>query len=201
MQDLWEDILAFHVTLSDPSPAVSEGIKRNMSRNASPAMSRKPSVVSGSDSPRVQLKANVWPREQSAPLGDVVKEAVLEDAPGSWEPGETAVISSFPTPVVGGTAPSTCPLMNATNTLESSGELHGTVTATRTAHRMSSAHPVPFVPSGVELVSRATYFRRKKRNQEACWRQSKALKRVQREAKRKLVAQPEISHEGAQRLF
>ena len=53
-----------------------------------------------------------------------------------------------------------------------------------------------FVPSGVELVSRNTYINRKKRNRETCWRQSKALKRVQREAKRKLVAQPEISHEA-----
>ena len=63
---------------------------------------------------------------------------------------------------------------------------------------MSSALPVPFVPSGVELVSRATYINRKKRNRETCWRQSKALKRVLREAKCKLVAQPEISHEAAE---
>ena len=110
------------VTLSDPSPAESEGIKGNKSRNSSPAMSRKSSVVSWSDSPREQLEANVLPREQSAPFGDVVKEAVLEDASGSWEPGEPAVISSFPTPVVGGTAPSTCPPKNVTNTPESSGE-------------------------------------------------------------------------------
>ena len=54
------------------------------------------------------------------------------------------------------------------------------------------------VPSGVELVSRATYISRKKRNRETCWRQSEALTRVQREAKRKLVAQPEISHEAAE---
>ena len=66
---------------------------------------------------------------------------------------------------------------------------------------MSSAHPVSFVPSGVELVSRATYISRKKRNLETCWRQSKALKRVQREAKRKLVAQPEISHEAAEAIL
>ena len=66
---------------------------------------------------------------------------------------------------------------------------------------MSSAHPVPFVPSGVELVSRATYISRKKRNRETCWRQCKALKRVQREAKRKLVAQPEMSHEAAEAIL
>ena len=52
--------------------------------------------------------------------------------------------------------------------------------------------------SGVELVSRANYTSRKKRNRETCWRQSKALKRVQREAKRELVAQPEISYEAAE---
>ena len=55
----------------------------------------------------------------------------------------------------------------------------------------NASHLVPFVSSGVELVSRATYISRKKRNRETCWRQSKALKRVQREAKRKLVAQRE----------
>ena len=47
-------------------------------------------------------------------------------------------------------------------------------------------------------MSRATYISKKKRNRETCWRQSKALKRVQREAKRMLVAQPEISHEAAE---
>ena len=93
---------------------------------------------------------------------------------------------------------SACPLRNVTSTPESSGESHGTFTVTRTAQRMSFAHPVPIVPSGVELVSRATYISRKKRNRETCWRQSKALKRVQREARRKLVAQPEISHEAAE---
>ena len=170
--------LRSNVTLSDPSPAESEGIKGNRSRNPSPAMSRKSSVVSWSDSPREQLEANVLPREQSAPFGDVVKEVVLEDASDPLEPGEPAVISSFPTPIVGGTAPSACPLKNVINTPDSSGELHGTITVTRTAQRMSSAHPVPFVPSGVELVSRATYISRKKRHRETCWRQSKALKRV-----------------------
>ena len=70
-----------------------------------------------------------------------VKVAVLDDASGPWEPGEPAVIPSFPTPVVVGTAPSTCPLKNVTNTPESSGELHGTITATRTA---CAAH----VPAG-----------------------------------------------------
>ena len=39
---------------------------------------------------------------------------------------------------------------------------------------------------------------RKKRNSETCWLQTKALKRVLREAKRELVAQPEISHEAAE---
>ena len=49
-------------------------------------------------------------------------------------------------------------------------------------------------------MSRATYISKKKRNREKCWCQSKALKRVQREAKRKLVAQPEISHEAAEAI-
>ena len=50
-------------------------------------------------------------------------------------------------------------------------------------------------------MSRSTYINRKKRNRETCWRQSKALKRLQREAKRKLVAQPEISHEAAEAIL
>ena len=50
---------------------------------------------------------------------------------------------------------------------------------------------------GVELVSRATYISRKKRNLETVQRQSKALKKAQRDAKRKFVAQPEISLEAA----
>ena len=83
-----------------------------------------------------------------------------------------------------------------TSTPESYGESHGTVS--RTAQRMSSVHLVPVVPSGVELVSRAAFISRKIRNRETCRRQSKAFKRAQREAKRKLVAQPEISHEAAE---
>ena len=66
---------------------------------------------------------------------------------------------------------------------------------------MSSTHVVPVVPSGVKLLSRATYISRRKRNRETCWLQSMALKRVQCEAKRKLVAQPEISHEDADFLL
>ena len=70
------------------------------------------------------------------------------------------------------TAPSPCPLRNVTNTPESSGESHGRVTVT------------------LGLVSPAAY-----------WRQSKALKSAQREAKRKLVAQLEISHEAAEAIL
>ena len=51
---------------------------------------------------------------------------------------------------------------------------------------------------GVELVSRATCISRKKRNLETVQRHSKALKKAQRGAKRKFVAQPEISHEAAE---
>ena len=54
---------------------------------------------------------------------------------------------------------------------------------------------------GVELVSRATYISRKKRNLETVQRQSKALKRAQRDAKRKFVAQPEISFEAAELII
>ena len=60
---------------------------------------------------------------------------------------------------------------------------------------------VPVVPSGVELVSRATHISRKKHNRETCWRLSKVLKSAQREAKRKLVAQPEISLEAAEAIL
>ena len=45
----------------------------------------------------------------------------------------------------------------------------------------------------VELVSRATYISRKKRNLKTVQRHSKALKKAQRDAKR---TQPEISHEA-----
>ena len=89
--------------------------------------------------------------------------------------------------------PSTCRLKNATNTHGSSGELHGTITATHTAPRMSSA-----LPGRVGVTG---YVHQQKRNRETCWRQSKALKRVPREAKRKLVAQPEISHEAAEAIL
>ena len=54
---------------------------------------------------------------------------------------------------------------------------------------------------GVELVSRATYISRKKRNLETVQQQSKALKKAQRDAKRKFVAQPEISHEAAELIL
>ena len=54
---------------------------------------------------------------------------------------------------------------------------------------------------GVELVSRATYISRKKRYLETVQRQSKALKKAQRDAKRKFVAQPEISHEAAELIL
>ena len=292
---------SYQVTLSDSSPSGNEGIKGNRSRNSSPAMSRKSSVVSPSGRPCEQLEVSSTQSGQPAPFDDAGKAVVLDDASGHWEAGELAVISTcrlknvsdapagvsvccgttgctesglksvvvhgsadglapdecgtsrnvFPRersepcfPAVGGTSesalmssrllrntsntpesygvshgtvtresvtssfsavvtvPSTCPLKNTTNTHGSSGELHGTITDTHTAQRKSSsALPVSFVPSGVELVSRNTYINSKKRNRETCWRQSKALKRVQREAKRKLVAQPEISHAAAEAIL
>ena len=54
---------------------------------------------------------------------------------------------------------------------------------------------------GVELVSRAMYISRKKRNLKTVQPQSKALKKAQRDAKRKFVAQPEISHEAAELIL
>ena len=172
------------------------------------------------------VSRNVLPREQSAPSGDVEKEVLLAAASCSWEPkepglffssygeaSEHAVIScvcyrwnkrasrNFQFFCCEVTKLSPCPLRNVTSTPESYGESHGTVS--RTAQRMSSAHPhlVPVVPSGVELVSRAAFISRKIRNRETCRRQSKAFKRAQREAKRKLVAQPEISHEAAEAIL
>ena len=53
----------------------------------------------------------------------------------------------------------------------------------------------------VELVSRATYISRKKRNLETVQRHSNALKKAQRDAKRKSIAQPEISHEAAEPIL
>ena len=54
---------------------------------------------------------------------------------------------------------------------------------------------------GVELVSRATYIGRKKRNRETVHRHTKALMKAQCDANRKLVAQPEISHETAELIL
>ena len=76
------------VTLSDPSPAGSEGIEGNRSRNFSLAMSRKSSSWSGR--PCEQLEASFPPSEHSAPFGDAEKAVVMEDASGPWEPGELA---------------------------------------------------------------------------------------------------------------
>ena len=64
---------------------------------------------------------------------------------------------------------------------------------TRLLHTSSQ----PDVFTGVELVSRATYIRRKRRHWETRQRHSKACKRAERKAKRKLMAQLEISHEAA----
>ena len=50
-------------------------------------------------------------------------------------------------------------------------------------------------------MSWATYIGRKKRNLETVQRHSKALKKAQRDAKRKFVAQPEISHEAAELIL
>ena len=161
---------------------------------------------------RAGLLGMFLPREQSEPclpaVGGTSESALMSsgsfrDASNTPEsPGVSrgtgtreSVTSSFLAEV---TVPSTCPLKNTTNTHGTSGELHGTIAATNTAHRMFSALPVPLVTSGVEFVSRNTYINRKKLIRETCWRQSKALKKVQCEAKRELVAQLEISHEATE---
>ena len=73
-----------------------------------------------------------------------------------------------------------------TNSSESSGGSCGKDTI-----QVSPAH----------LLSRATYISRKRRDWETRQRQSKACKRAEREAKRKLMAQPEISHEAAEQIL
>ena len=78
------------------------------------------------------------------------------------------------------------------------------VSLTQPATHASPAHFYTFqleVFSGVELVSRATYVIRKRRNWETRQRKSKAYKRAEGEAKRKLFAQPEISHEAAEQVL
>ena len=72
------------------------------------------------------------------------------------------------------------------------------------AIQASPARFVTFLPdgfAGVDLASLATNISRKRRNWETRRRQSKACKRAEREAKRKLVAQPEISHEAAELML
>ena len=78
------------------------------------------------------------------------------------------------------------------------------VSLTQPATHASPAHFYTFqleVFSGVELVSRATYIIRKRRNWETRQRKSKAYKRAEGEAKRELLAQPEISYEAAQQIL
>ena len=69
---------------------------------------------------------------------------------------------------------------------------------------VSAAHFVtsqPGVFTGVELVSRAANISRKRRNWETRRRQSNSCKRTEREVKRNLVAQPEISHDAAEQIL
>ena len=55
--------------------------------------------------------------------------------------------------------------------------------------------------AGAALVSHDTYSSRKRRNTETQKRQAKSLKYANRVAKRKLMAQPEISHALAEQLL
>ena len=86
-----------------------------------------------------------------------------------------------------------------TNSLESSGRSCGKDTLLAPPAHFDTSQPEVF--SGVELVSRATYISSKRRNCETRQRQSKAHKSAEREAKRKLLAQPEISHEAAEQIL
>ena len=76
------------VALPDPSPARGKGIKGNRSRNSSPAMSRKSSVVSWNGRPCEQLETSSPPSEQSAPLLATLRKQwcwMTHRAPGSPE--------------------------------------------------------------------------------------------------------------------
>ena len=94
-------------------------------------------------------------------------------------------------------APLCCPLRISANFSKSSGGSCGKgthpaeqMTFTQSTMHVSPAHfatSQPDVFTGVELVSRATYTSRKRRNWETRQRQSKACKRAEREAKRKLI--------------
>ena len=75
-------------------------------------------------------------------VGDLASPSQTSYRNQAWSIGVTHCASKP-------TVPSTCPLRNVTSTPESSGESHGTFTVTRIAQRMSSAHSVPTVPSGV----------------------------------------------------
>ena len=92
-----------------------------------------------------------------------------------------------------------CPLSSSTILSKSHGGSSGK--DTRHAEHVSSTNSVPDVFTGVELVSRATYINRKRRNWETRQCQSKACKRAERKAKRKLMAKPEISHEAGEQIL
>ena len=100
--------------------------------------------------------------------------------------------------------PSASLVVNEGHGAMSLGEFGGKDTLQRLpAHRAKSQPDVgtqcaPVGYLGVELMRRDTCISRKKHNRETRRRQSKALKSAQREAKRKLVAQPGISHEAAE---
>ena len=109
---------------------------------------------------------------------------------------EQSVATSFSAEV---SAPLSCMLSSLTNFSKSSGESFGK--DTRHAAHMSFTQPMPDVFTCVELVSRASYINRKRRNWETRQRQSKAYNRAEREAKRKLMVQPEICHEAAKQML
>ena len=86
-----------------------------------------------------------------------------------------------------------------TNSSESSGGSCGKDTPQAPPAHIVTSQPDVF--TGVELVSRATYISRKRRNWETRRQQSKACKRAERQAKRKLMAQLEVSHAAAEQIL
>ena len=185
-------------SLSVSLPASEVKRMRNSSQAASPAMSRHSSRVSESDSPCEQSAVGV----QSVRL---VNEGKLTDASGPCAPSKSNLSVE---------AAGSCGTKLSSEEARALSKLHESIPVPSAIHwwvlwkrytsRGTSAshaafdtrvsctlrHVQPAVFSGVELVSRATNISRKGRNWETIQRQSKAYKRAEREAKRKLLAQP-----------
>ena len=157
------------------------------SRNTSPVVSRRSMVVSWSDSPRDQA---VLGEQSRSHVGTAVPAAMGPCAPSEPVPHSSGFVVTSEHAVTSGVETRVdCAVSHGFCTSPAHLARSQPGVSTQCAH---VSYP------GVELVSRATYTSRKKRNLETVQRQSKALKKVQRDAKRKFVAQPEISHEAAE---